>query len=96
MLSEELLETLNTFLTVGIVCGIVFLLFVFVGGLVLFVVSDFRSSKLDKDDLEELEEKLILEIRKAKDKELSAKDCALMNIESDIKYIREKFKENKK
>lgn len=95
MLSEELLETLNTFLTVGIVCGIVFLILVFVGLMILFVTSDFRSSKADKDDLEELEQKLTLEIRKAKDKELSAKECALMNIESDIKYIREKLKENK-
>lgn len=95
MLSEQMLETLNTFLTVGIVSGIVFLILVFVGAMVLFVFSDFRSSNSDKDDLKELEEKLTLEIRKAKDKELTAKECALMNIESDIKYIREKLKENK-
>lgn len=95
MLSEQMFETLNTFLTVGIVCGIVFLILV---GFFLFVFFGFfldRPAKADKDDLEELEQKLTLEIRKSKDKELSAKDCALMNIESDIKYIREKLKENK-
>lgn len=95
MLTEKMLQNLDTFLTVGIVCGIVFLILVFVGAMVLFVFSDFRSSNSDKDDLEELEQKLTLEIRKAKDKDLSAKECALMNIESDIKYIREKLKENK-
>lgn len=95
MLSEEILKNLDTFLSLGIVCGVVFICLV---GFCVFLFFSYlceRSSKTDKDDLEELEQKLTLEIRKAKDKELSAKDCALMNIESDIKYIREKLKENK-
>lgn len=41
----------------------------------------------------------ICEIKKSKQdvkyKELTAKECALMNIESDIKYIRDNLKENK-
>ena len=95
MLSEQMLKDLQLFLNLGIVVCIVFLVLVFCGLVALVVFCDFFDSKKKKDDLEELEQKLTLEIRNAKDKELMAKDCALMNIESDIKYIREKLKENK-
>lgn len=96
MLSEQMLNDLQLFLNLGSFVCIVFLFLVFGGLVALFIFwNSHISSKTKKDDLKKLEEKLTLEIKKVKDKELTAKECALMNIESDIKYIRDKFKENK-
>lgn len=93
------MKNLDTFLNLGIAFFVLFFILFLVTCILLIVYGSIcerhASEEEAKDDLKELEQKLTLEIRKAKDKELSAKDCALMNIESDIKYIREKLKENK-
>lgn len=100
MLSAEQLKNLDTFLNLGIAFFILFFILLLTTCILLIVYGSIcereASKEQNKDELEELEQKLTLEIRKAKDKELSAKDCALMNIESDIKYIREHIKEDKK
>lgn len=95
MLSVEQLKNLDTFLIVGIISGIIFLSLVFIGLVFFFVFFD-RPSKVDSDDLKELEEKLTLEIKNANDKELTAKERSLMNMESDIKYICEYIQDYKK
>lgn len=96
MLSADQLQHLDTFLIVGTFASIFFVAVIIFFGVLFFILgADFFSSKANKDDLEELEKKLTLEIRKAKDKELTAKECALLNMESDIRYIREKFEEKK-
>ena len=99
MLSEQMLKNLDTFLNLGIAFFVLCFLLLLGISILLIVYGSFSereaSKEKAKDDLEELEEKLTLEIRKIKDKELTAKECALMNIESDIKYIRDKLKENK-
>lgn len=94
MLSEQMIQNLDTFLIVGIISGIIFLSLVLVGLVFFFVFAD-RPSKVDRDDLEQLEERLTFE-KKNVNKKLTAKECAFMNMESDIKYIRENIKENKK
>lgn len=95
MLTGQMLQNLDTFLIVGIISGIIFLSLVFIGLVFFFAFFD-RPSKVDSDDLKELEEKLTLEIKNANDKALTAKERALLDMNSDIKYIRENIKENKK
>lgn len=96
MLSAEQLQHLDTFLIVGTFASVFFVAVIIFFCVLFFILdADFFSSKANKDDLEELEKKLTFEIKKAKDKELTAKECALLNMESDIRYIREKFEEKK-
>lgn len=96
MLSAEQLQHLDTFLIVGTFASVFFVAVIVFFCILFFILGEeLFSSKANKDDLEELEKKLTLEIGKAKDKELTAKECALMNIESDIKYIRDNLKEKK-
>lgn len=93
MLSEQILHNLDIFLNVGIaffVLSIIFL--VFVAWFSFFSYLD----KCDKEKKQKDKTYLSEEIKRSIDKELTAKECAFMNMESDLRYIRENIKENKK
>lgn len=97
MLSEQILHNLDIFLNVGIaffVLSIIFL--VFVALFSFFFYLDKCDKEKKQKDKEKLKDFVSDEIKRSKDKELTAKERALMNMESDIKYICEYIQDYKK
>lgn len=97
MLTEELLKDLDTFLNLGIAFFVLIFILLLATSILLIVYGSFSEREASKRiDKEELQAFVSEEIKRSKDKELTAKERALMNMESDIKYICEYIQDYKK
>lgn len=96
MLSVEQLNHIDLLLNLGVAFFVLALIILVLFVSYCFTSILFPSDKRDKEMERKIKDYISDEIACQKNKELRAKDCALMNIESDLRYIREKIKENKK